>query len=202
MADAFVVLPNLPATTGQSTPPSSFDEQAFITHWKRDVERAASVAAVSAGLDRDEAQDFAQEAHIRLLAMIRAGRLRPESYVRAVITNAVRSARRTSFRRISRCVPLERPRAADEQEEASGEATIDDFAAPTEADPSHLAAVGFFVAGIPERLRHIYNLLYVCGFTQEEAARRLGLTRQRITQLHAELLRRGREHFQCVPMLS
>ena len=199
MADAFDVLTDAPAVAEQFTPPRIFNEQQFIIHWTRDTERAASAAASSAGLDPDEACDFSQEAHIRLLAMCRTGRPHPDSYVRIVIANAVRSARRPSLRWLSRYVSPERPRMIAEQEERECESTIDDFAAPEEADPTGILAVRRFISSIPARLFKVYNLLYLEGLTQEEAARRLGVTRQRVTQLHGELLRRGRKHFQCAP---
>jgi RNA polymerase sigma factor (sigma-70 family) len=200
MADAFEV----PATSGISgfdsgeiSPPQLLTEEDFLVHWNKDVNDAAAWAARSAGLDRDEANDFAQEARIRLLVALRTGRARPECYVRTLIGHAVRSARRPSLRWASRYLPPGRPRVSPEED--AGETEFDVFKAAEEADLSDIVAVGQFIDTVPTRLCEVYDLLYVEGFTQEEVACRLRVTRQRVTQLHTELLRQGQEYFTRAP---
>lgn len=53
-------------------------------------------------------------------------------------------------------------------------------------------AVRKWVASLPPRMQRVYALLYVEGVSQREAAVRLGLTQPRISQIHQELLERGR----------
>jgi DNA-directed RNA polymerase specialized sigma subunit len=45
---------------------------------------------------------------------------------------------------------------------------------------------------MPARLRAVFKLLYGSGYTQREPSSVLGLSQPRITQLHQELLQRGR----------
>lgn len=181
----------------EPAPPPFSTEEEFVIHWQKDVERAARSAAAHAGLDRDEANDFAQEADIRLLATLRSGGGGADAYLRRVIANAVCSARRARFRWISRYVSHERRTAPSGHDERVG-SDFDDFASPININPSEIVAVSQFIGELPPRLQEIYHLLYIEGFTQEEAAAKLGVTRQRITQLHSELLRRGRQHFDAI----
>lgn len=185
------------STPGNISPLPIFTEEDFLAHWKRDVERAALSAATRAGLDRDEANDFAQEARIRLLVAFRQRGELQESHARTLIGHAVRSARRPTLRWISRFVPAERPTVIRNQDEGEDETLPADFAAPTGPDSGDKAAVERFIAGMSTRLSEVYDLLYVQGLTQQEAASRLAVMRQRVTQMHNELLHRGRGYFNC-----
>jgi RNA polymerase sigma factor (sigma-70 family) len=179
-----------------ASPSSTSNEEQFLSHWRKDVERAAVWASEESHLDLHEADDFAQEAYIRLLGAFRKGDFLPDSYVRTLIGSAVRSARRPRLRWASRYLSFESP----EVSEADGDVPpsgLDMFPCSDETDLCDIVAARRFIDGAPDRLREVFELMYVQGLTQQEAASRLGITRQRITQLRAELLRRGQEYFGC-----
>jgi DNA-directed RNA polymerase specialized sigma subunit len=54
-------------------------------------------------------------------------------------------------------------------------------------------AVKRFIGLLPDKLRTLYELVYVKGCTQREAAAELGVTQPRVAQLHADLLQRGHQ---------
>src|SRR5579862_4063735 len=63
-----------------------------LLHWDADIRRAARAAANRFQLDESHADDFAQEARIRLLNAVRRQPSLPEKYLRKVISNAIQTA--------------------------------------------------------------------------------------------------------------
>jgi RNA polymerase sigma factor (sigma-70 family) len=148
--------------------------------WDADVRRSARAAAAKFHLDESYADDFAQEARIRLFNTLRRRPMVQTAYLRRVISNAVQSAV-SATRRWSDHDPIDE--------------TTDDLQADPENsntnDPLEIAAVNKFIDGLPVSLRSVYKLLYEEGRTQQEAASQVGVAQPRIAQLHKELLSRA-----------
>jgi RNA polymerase sigma factor (sigma-70 family) len=139
-------------------------------------------AATTVGLQPFHSEDFAQEARVRLLTVLRGQRgAAPEPYIRSVVVNAIRTARRSQARHSGREVALEE---TSEMPSAEGSQGGTDLFATN--------AVKRFIRPLPDKLRALYQLVYVLGWTQREAAKELRVTQPRVAQLHAELLQRGR----------
>lgn len=159
------------------------DNQQFILAWDADIERAARALALNAESGCADADDFAQEARLHLFTSSKASS-HSEGYVRNIISNAIRTARRGELRYDSHRVSL------DER------SSILDMAAVSVAEGANTLAVRMWVEGLPLRLRAVYELLYVRGDDQRTAARTLGLSQPRIAALNKELLKRGRRDLQ------
>jgi RNA polymerase sigma factor (sigma-70 family) len=155
------------------------DIESLINTWDSDIKRAARRAAGARGLGYDAAQEFAQAARIALARIaVNADEL-GTFYVRRVIQNAVRDSVRRDRRMFGLAASLD----------AAAAAAVD----PATEERSNLIDwIADWVSLLPRRLNHLYNLLYVQGYTQREAAPLLGVSQPRVTQLHQELLRRGR----------
>ncbi len=164
---------------------SQHSEERFFQDWDPDIKRAAVSAAKTAGVDRSHSEDFAQEARMRLLTVRRSWGAAAEPYIRRVIANAVRAARRSRVRDLRHVVAIEDTTETAAIEVASyGRAGTDLFV---------ISAVKRLIQLLPDKLRALYELVYVQGCTQREAAAELGVTQPRVAQLHAELLQRGRQ---------
>lgn len=164
------------AADQRSAPP---DEASLLARWDPDVERAARYGARRLGGSHAEAREIAQVVRIVLWRAIRKSGVLPTAYARTVIANAVRSA-------------LRRERAGLTMWSA-GVVPIDrQFPCGEPADRDRTAAVERWAETLPPRLRELYELLYVHGYSQREAATRLGVTQPRVSQLHQQLLRSGR----------
>jgi RNA polymerase sigma factor (sigma-70 family) len=171
-------------------------EDRFVRTWERDAKLAAEAVARGARLTLDEAGDFAQEALIRLVKAYRADYSLPDSHVRTIICSGVLSAKRPCVRWRSRNAPVEPPQSDDDGDDGCSPG-VDGFPSRHEIDPQVNVDIARLIDGLPDNYRAVYELIYVKGLTQGEAATRLHVTRQRVTQLHADLLRRGQIFFGC-----
>jgi RNA polymerase sigma factor (sigma-70 family) len=159
---------------------ASEDVNETLRAWDSHIKKIARAVAWSIGGSLDDAEDFAQAARISLWRSIRDGLPSGEAYRKRVIPNAVVDAarrERSGFRSLS----ISR---GDLDETQIGS-----------HDDSLPLQVGDWVATLPHGLKNIYELLYVQGYTQREAAQRLRVTQPRIAQLHAELKRCAHEDF-------
>lgn len=151
---------------------------AFVRTWDPEILRYARRQARLRGVAAD-ADDFAQEARARLARLPEDRRAAP-SYVRKTIFNAVLAAGLRAPD-LSVLVPLE----------SDAESIADDSITP---DCFVVDAVSGWIQGLPLRLQTIYRLLYVAEYSQSEAAAILGLSQQRVAQIHRNLLLLGRTH--------
>ena len=152
--------------------------ESFLLVWERDIRRAASYEAQRLG-ESHLAEDLAQEVRLRLIQLVTAGKPTRPGYVRRVIANSVRTARRHArFIKGAPCVIVPLPAHLSDQEEDKNQKR--DF------------LVSKWTSKLPARLYRIYSLIYECGFTQEEVASVLGVTQSRVAQLHRNLLDRAR----------
>jgi RNA polymerase sigma factor (sigma-70 family) len=127
------------------------------------------------------AEDLAQDVRFHLARALEAGRV-DESAVRRLITNSLRDRIRFERSRI--------------QLASSNMAELDDcntaFSLVDSSSRPEVLTVAQWVTSLPGRLRAVFELIYGSGYTQREASSVLGLSQPRITQLHQELLQRGR----------
>lgn len=168
------------ADTG-STPSffsSPLPPEQLVVVWDRDIRHAACAAAGRIGGTREDAEDFAQEARIRLFRIADKPATGVLRYVRKVVANAMR----TAVQRVDK-TPFEE---------------IDDevLRIPLQSPDSRIAEVAAWTQKIPQQLRAIYEHLYVHGWTQRETARFLGVSQPRVAQLHRQLLEAGRRELQ------
>jgi RNA polymerase sigma factor (sigma-70 family) len=163
--------PTLGRAAGSS--PSTYDGE--LAGWDCDIKRAARHRARLLDCEAD-AEDFAQEARIRLLLVTRRLGPRPEGYSRTVIANAIRATARRERAQGNR-VPLEEdiPSVGASPEDVYG-----------------IRAVTRWVERLPSSLNAIYRVLYRDQRSQRQAGRILGISQPRVAQLHRELLDRGR----------
>jgi len=158
-------------------PPAPFDEAAFLRSWNQDIQRAARAAANGNG---SQEEDLGQQARERLLLASRAVPNAPRPYIRVVIANTLRSARRREGRSFSTRSPL----AQD---------LDDDLVAPKdEPADGRAAVVASWAARLPVRLCEVYRHLYVEERSQRETAQLMRVSQPRVAQLHQQLLKRGR----------
>jgi RNA polymerase sigma factor (sigma-70 family) len=159
---------------------------AILATWDPVIHRNARRITAAAGGDIEEAADLAQEARFHLARIARVRRDLPSPYLRRVISNSLKGGARRRRRGLSVWSPrLER--LADDPLPLSFEG------AHAPAGPEHVA-LATWVARLPKRLGDVYELLYVHGCSQREAARGLRVSQPRVAQLHHELLRLARRH--------
>jgi len=156
--------------------PSFFPEQneQFLITWDRDIQRASKAGAQRIHGTREDAEDFAQEARIRLVRIASKPQGAASRYVRKVIANAIKSAIDRTDK-----TPFE-----DINEETER--------IPAEPADSRIAEVVAWLQTVSPQLRTIYQHLYVDGRTQREASRLMRISQPRVAQLHARLLEAGR----------
>jgi RNA polymerase sigma factor (sigma-70 family) len=158
-------------------------ETAFLLRWDMDIRRAARARAHG---DRTDEDDLAQHARMRLMQVGRVMSKPPTPYVRAVIANAMKSARRRERRSFSTRSPLARE-------------FPDCLAAPAiEVHDGSEARVAAWIQTLPTQLRNVYQHLYTDRRPQREAARLMRMSQPRVTQLHRQLLERGRRDLACL----
>jgi len=182
--------------------PSVSNAEEVLKAWDPDISRAATIAAKRARLDETEADDFAQEARLKLLRALRGYGLPSDGYVRVLISNTIESVRAVRMRSLSREIHFPAPSAEQEDSDQPdrGEDRIPDRDHPhPQTERVIMIAVAQWVESLPDGLRSIYELLYVEGLTQREAARAMKVTQPWVAQLHTELLRRGRQRFGHLP---
>jgi len=156
-----------------STPSFFFIE--FLQRWDREIRHASNAAAKRIKGTREDAEDFAQEARIRLVRLAARPQAGVDRYVRRVVANAIKTA-------ITRT-----DTTAFEEIDAQIEAVPPD-------EP--IAEVTAWTEKLPPRLRAVYQHLYVDGRTQRETAHLMDLTQPRIAQMHRQLLDAGRRDLQ------
>ena len=156
------------------------DETVFLLSWDNDIKRAARASALGS---LAEAADLAQLVRMRLLVVHRGFPEAPDHYLRAVITNVLRSARRKAARSFTANSPLALP--VTERLQLVGGHVV----ATTEPD------IALWVSRLPRRLQELFRHVYADGRSQREVARIMGLSQPRVAQLHRQLLQRGRTDF-------
>jgi len=156
---------------------SPFDGETNIQNsWNDDIKRAAFAAANGNYAD---AQDYAQEARLRLMNANRSMPDASEPYIRVVISNSMKSARRSNACRFSTASPMADP--------------VDDLpAAATDDIENRISAVTVWTMGLPAPLERIYRLLYVEERSQRETAALMKISQPRVAQLHRRLIELGR----------
>jgi RNA polymerase sigma factor (sigma-70 family) len=164
-------------------PQSGDDIDPLLSRWEDDIKRAASAAARRRMLGNDLLEEIAQEARTRVVRIARRGGPCEEPYIRMVISNATRGAARQEAQSLERLLASdtthnEPPDGLDVSSSETMSLTKD--------------AVSKWLHGLTARFQAIYDLLYVQGHTQREAAAIIGITQPRVAQLHRDLLRRGR----------
>lgn len=156
---------------------SQRDIESLLDSWESDIERAAHRVAHNRGLDYDSAQEFTQTARVALARIATRANDLGSFYLRRVIQNAMRDAARRERRMFGTTVPLE---------------TDSEFDPPSEEQSELVASVAAWVTLLPARLHQVYELLYVQGYNQREAAQLMDVSQPRVAQMHSELIRRGR----------
>jgi RNA polymerase sigma-70 factor (ECF subfamily) len=145
--------------------------------------RLTADAAVS-GAPRGDWADLVQETFSRAFserARLAYDGLRPyRPYLLTICRNLLADHARKRGRELPSDFDGEALEAAAGSSEDAGEAL----------PPAQLAVVERYLAGLDARLAGVYQQRYITGATQEEAARALGLTRQRVRTLE-DKLRRG-----------
>lgn len=127
------------------------------------------------------AEDLAQEVRSHLAEALNKGKVK-ERAVRVLITNAIRDRIRFERSRFQ----LTSTNAAELDDRNAVFSQVDSTTRPD------VLTISKWVASQPRRLRAIFELLYGFGYTHREASSVLGLSQPRITQLHQELIERGR----------
>lgn len=166
------------ADSSLSPVPSS--ETAFLSSWDNDIKRAARAAAKG---DRAYAEDLAQQARARLMAVNRVMEAAPPPYIRTVIANTLRTARRRESLAFTTRSPL--AEELNEDLEASVDQQVEGKEVP----------VATWVERLPAPLQEIYRRLYVEERSQRETAKLMGVSQPRVAQLHRKLLELGRQAF-------
>jgi RNA polymerase sigma factor (sigma-70 family) len=151
----------------------SAQHEQFLIIWDRDIQRASEAGAKRITGTREDAEDFAQEARIRLFRIASKPQAAASRYVRKVIANAIKTA-------IDHTGP---------SLEAINEETQHIAA---EQPDQRIAEVDAWLQTISPHLRTIYHYLYVDGRTQRETARLMHISQPRVAQLHSRLLETGR----------
>lgn len=171
--------------TSEQTGPDSSEVQAyplstiqpFDTLITRSARRASYYITGSSSL----AEDLAQDVRFHLLRALKAGLAEEPALIRRLITNAVRD--RIRFERTRIQLTSSRMSELDDRNPAL---LLEASSRP------EILTVAMWVASLPGRLRAVFELIYGSGYTQREISSVLGLSQPRITQLHQELLQRGR----------
>jgi RNA polymerase sigma factor (sigma-70 family) len=154
-------------------------ETATQRAWDRDIRRAARAAANGHGAD---AQDYAQEARLRVLLANRSMPDAPTPYVRAVISNTLKSVRRANAKAFS-------------SNSSMSEAINDNIPQPTPDNvDDRISSLMAWMGSLPSSLQQVYRHLYGDGLSQREAARLMKLSQPRVAQLHRQLVSRARKY--------
>ena len=127
------------------------------------------------------AGDLAQDIRCHLVDVLRNDPVSDAAFVRKIVTNAIRSRIRSERRRLQ--LGSANAHELDERlPELRGQAP----------DVARKLSVSMWLSTLPARLRIVFDVLYVRGYTQREASTALNISQPRIAQLHRELLERGR----------
>lgn len=157
----------------------------LVRAWDCDVRCCARRLARALGGSVDDSEDFAQSARIALAAVAEQSPSLDTNYLRRLIRNAVRSAARRDRGRFG---PL-----------STGRLDFEDWAAEQQLGEDLRDLVAEWRLRLPKRIQQVYDLLYVLAYTQRRAASVMNVSQPRVSQLHAELLRRGRLEFADLP---
>lgn len=168
------------------SPPSPAAE--FVKRWDPEIRRVTRNWARRFGRTAD-ADDFAQEARLRLFLLSPKHRDSPDWYIRAVISNAVTAAGNRQRRDYGNA-PL-----TEEVEQSL-------IAETHEVDHKQHEIVRVWLRDLSPRLHTIYELIYSKGMTQGAAGVLLGVSQPRIAQLHRQLLTSGRAYFSSIPAVA
>lgn len=182
------VLHQLQAPQGSPFPDNPSAER-IIARWDPDIRRASRAAEKSYVTRSAVSDDFAQDARVRVLRVLHQNRSAPEPFVRKVISNSVRNSVRCELPHLTQVDRL----VVVGQDEQENQGTHPRPSLADGPDPLVTRFVARWVAGLPTKLQRIYELLYVRDLAQREAAAVLGVSQPRVFELHAELLRRGKE---------
>lgn len=146
--------------------------------WNGDIERASRKFANG---NRADADDLAQEARVRVMKTFRAKPDAPVPYIRTVISNAVKSARHKQVTGFTSNSVL-----SDE--------VIKNTPVPvSDVGEEQDRKVAAWIKTLPMPMQDVYYHLYSENLSQRETARLLNLSQPRVSQLHNQILKRGRE---------
>lgn len=163
--------------------PDDLTTEQVLSRWNKDIRRAADRAAWSFGTRSAEACDFAQEARISLL---RAHSRHPgmsEAFARTVIANSMVNTARSEKTLLEHTAVVGAEAELAELADRPQDSTFS-----SDHTQAVQTAVRKLISTLPSRLRKVYTLLYEEGFTQREAAKRLGISQPRIAELNTQLL--------------
>jgi RNA polymerase sigma factor (sigma-70 family) len=154
----------------------------FLLLWNADIIRAAKAYAFDVGADDAAAADAAQLVRIRLWRKAKHLSVQPTEYIRATIANAVENAFRTEKGGLNPTRSRLRPLIGDEYPDV-------------EIDRDLIIDVKDWLSTLSEPMRQVYELLFVEGRTERNAAAIIGVSQPRVHQLRERLLALGRLRF-------
>jgi RNA polymerase sigma factor (sigma-70 family) len=154
----------------------------FWTSWQPRMDRTASRFSRRRWIDRDDLLQSGRLALVKAAAGYDADHGSPfDHYGLRAVRNAVYDEAMLGRPRIF----TNPTRSAVSTESPSDSVEIMELS----------AAVGLWRESLPARLAVVFDLLYVRGLSQREAAKELGRGQPRVAQLHKELLVSAREAF-------
>ena len=146
------------------------------------IKRAARRASYYLNGTPNLADDLAQDVRCHLWEALRTDLVTNPAFVRRLITNELRSHIRFEQRRLQLC--SKEVRELDERLPGGLDSR--------DAEGIDRLCITNWVSKLPGQLRIAFDVLYKQGYTQREASRALSVSQPRVTQLHRELLERGR----------
>lgn len=146
--------------------------QELVREWNPRIE-AAVARRIRCHADREDAAQRARLALINAAAAYDASCGKPfENYAATCIANAVRDFAREGRRRNARFrTDLELPDTESR-----------------DVPPIDRIMVMEFVSRLPDQSRRVYEAIYEMGYTHSEAAKMLGVSRPRVSDVHRRLL--------------
>ena len=165
----------------QTDPDEPAGPQHTLQQFDRLIMRSARRASRYITGNDGMAEDLAQDVRFHLARALEAERIE-EKGIHRLITNALRDRIRFERSRIQ----LTSHNMAELDDRNTLFSLTDSYTTP------EILTVAKWIGSLPSRLRAVFELLYRFGYTQREACSALGLSQPRITQLHQELLERGR----------
>jgi RNA polymerase sigma factor (sigma-70 family) len=154
----------------------------LLTQFDPLIKRAARRASYYLNGTASLADDLAQDVRCHLWEALQTKPTSNPAFVRKVVTNALRS--RIRFERCRLQLGSEDVRELDERLPG----VLDSYY----TDGIDRLFIAKWVSELPGRLHMVFDALYKQGYTQREASKALRVSQPRVTQLHRELLDRGR----------
>jgi RNA polymerase sigma factor (sigma-70 family) len=167
---------------GPDEPAGPANPLSIIAQFEPLITRSARRASYYITGSTNMAEDLAQDVRFHLLRALEAHHIEESAVIRRLITNALRDRIR-----FERCRIQLASTNTSELDDRNPMLKLSDSSCRPE-----VLSVAKWVSSLPRRLRAVFELIYRSGYTQREASSVLGLSQPRITQLHQELLQRGR----------